>query len=149
MKKYPDAKVILTVRSPESWYKSVKKTIYQAYKMMQQQPQTDPRMVKFQEMVSTVFVDGAFADKSRMEDEEYLKAAFVKHNEWVKANVPADRLLVMELGDGWDKLCPFLGKEIPSEPYPRSNSTEEFETMRQSFLPGKNGLGEAVAKHLN
>lgn len=149
MKKYPDAKVILTVRSPESWYKSVKKTIYQAYKMMQQQPQTDPRMVKFQEMASTVFVDGAFADESRMEDEEYLKAAFVKHNEWVKANVPADRLLVMELGDGWDKLCPFLGKEIPSEPYPRSNSTEEFETMRQSFLPGKNGLGEAVAKHMN
>ena len=29
MELYPDAKVILTVRDPETWYKSVKETIYQ------------------------------------------------------------------------------------------------------------------------
>lgn len=144
MKKYPDAKIILTVRSPESWYKSVKNTIYQANKTMRQQSQTNPHMAKLLEMTNTVFVDGVFADENKMEDEEYLKSAFIKHNEWVKANVPADRLLVMELGDGWEKLCPFLGKEIPKEPYPRSNSTEEFELMRQAILSGEKDLQEAV-----
>ena len=29
MEAFPDAKVILTVRKPEAWYKSVKETIYQ------------------------------------------------------------------------------------------------------------------------
>jgi Sulfotransferase domain len=24
-------------------------------------------------------------------------------------------------GDGWDKLCPFLGLDIPDTPFPKSN----------------------------
>lgn len=47
----------------------------------------------------------------------------------------ADRLLVMELGvDGWEKLCAFLGKEVPDEPYPKSNSRQEFEEMMRLFI---------------
>ena len=30
MESYPEAKVILTIRDPESWYESVKETIYQS-----------------------------------------------------------------------------------------------------------------------
>lgn len=33
MSAYPDAKVVLTVRSPESWYDSVHGSIYQFYKI--------------------------------------------------------------------------------------------------------------------
>lgn len=31
--------------------------------------------------------------------------------------VPKERLLVMNLGDGWEPLCEFLNKPVPFEPY--------------------------------
>lgn len=36
-------------------------------------------------------------------------------------------LLVIDVtaGDGWEKLCPFLGLDVPSEPFPHSNRTGE------------------------
>jgi len=39
---------------------------------------------------------------------------------------PADLLVIdVTAGDGWEKLCPFLGVEIPKVPFPHSNSTDE------------------------
>ena len=39
------------------------------------------------------------------------------------ANRPAD-LLVLDVvgGDGWDRLCPFLGLEPPARPFPHLNA---------------------------
>lgn len=37
--------------------------------------------------------------------------------------MPKERLLVMQLGDGWEPLCRFLGKPIPDEPFPRANDS--------------------------
>ena len=44
----------------------------------------------------------------------------------VRASVPADRLLVYEMGSGWDPLCAFLGVPVPDEPYPSENSRAAF-----------------------
>ncbi len=41
--------------------------------------------------------------------------------------VPAERLLIHRLGDGWEPLCRHLGVEIPATDYPRVNSTAEFQ----------------------
>lgn len=85
-------------------------------------------------MIDAVVLDGAFkTDSELFKDEELMKKKFNDHNEWVKSFVPADRLLVMELGDGWEKLCPFLGKPIPDEPYPRVNSTQELQERITEF----------------
>lgn len=46
------------------------------------------------------------------------------HTDMVRKVVPADRLLVVNLGDGWEPLCNFLGKPIPQEPYPQANERE-------------------------
>ena len=59
-------------------------------------------------------------------DRDDLIAGFNAHNEAVKAAVPADRLLVFEVKDGWGPLCDFLGVPAPDEPFPRSNDREEF-----------------------
>ena len=40
MKAFPKAKVILTVREPDKWYKSVKETILKGYELLQQWPLT-------------------------------------------------------------------------------------------------------------
>jgi hypothetical protein len=34
-----------------------------------------------------------------------------------------DKLLILDIcgGDGWEKLCPFVGKPIPDIPFPHEN----------------------------
>lgn len=49
------------------------------------------------------------------------------HNAHVRKVVPKDRLLEMEISDGWEPLCKFLGKPIPDEPFPRSNDAAATE----------------------
>ncbi|KAI9244921.1 P-loop containing nucleoside triphosphate hydrolase protein [Helicostylum pulchrum] len=122
MVKYPNAKVLLTTRTPESWYKSVVNTIASPTLLRTTSP-------KFRKMLDTVCVDGLLNDPVRLADKEKVMALFADHNNEVKAHVPADRLLVMELGEGWERLCKFLGKEVPNTPYPSSNSTEHFNKL--------------------
>ena len=123
---YPDAKVVLTVRSAESWYKSVKNTIHKAA-VHSASPEHDEQSRKFGVMVNALCMDGLLSDPERFGDEEAVKKLFDAHTEEVKQHVPADQLLVMELGEGWDRLCKFLGKEVPKDPYPSINSTTEFQ----------------------
>ena len=52
--------------------------------------------------------------------------AFNAHIEAVKAAIPADRLLVYQVKDGWGPLCEFLGVPVPDEPFPRTNDRGEF-----------------------
>ena len=42
------------------------------------------------------------------------------------AEVAPERLLVFDVADGWAPLCGFLGLPVPDEPFPRTNSLEEF-----------------------
>lgn len=138
MKRYPDAKIILTVRSADNWYKSAINTIFKMGDVVKEKAmQGDSHFKKLYDMVYTMSLHGLFQD--RADDEEFTKQKFVEHNERVKAIVPPERLLIMELGDGWEKLCPFLGKEIPTdEPYPRGNSMEDFSQLRDAFESGAN-----------
>ncbi|KAI7882022.1 hypothetical protein K492DRAFT_176543, partial [Lichtheimia hyalospora FSU 10163] len=135
MVEYPDAKFILTIRDADSWYKSVKNTIWQLeHKAKAKDTPADlPEDIKNQrEMTRTIVLDGAFDDLDRFLDEERIKGIYNAHNEWVKKNIPSDRLLIMELGEGWERMCKFLDKPMPSEPYPRVNSTGAFKQMLES-----------------
>ena len=42
---------------------------------------------------------------------------------------PADRLLEWKPGDGWEPICERLGLDVPDEPFPVTNTTEEFRAM--------------------
>lgn len=35
--------------------------------------------------------------------------------------MPKDQLLEMDLSEGWEPLCKFLGVPVPDEPFPRAN----------------------------
>ena len=50
--------------------------------------------------------------------------------------MPRDQLLEVKLEDGlgWEQICPFLGKEIPEKPYPRTNAREEFQKLYGSVI---------------
>lgn len=64
--------------------------------------------------------------------EDGLEASVEFYNRWVedvKKTVPADKLLVFNVKQGWEPLCKFLGLPIPSNPFPHHNETAEFKKM--------------------
>jgi Sulfotransferase domain len=59
----------------------------------------------------------------------------------VRATVPAERLLVFEVRDGWGPLCRFLDRPVPPGPFPHLN---ERELLRQ--VPAALASGELAAR---
>ena len=116
---YPDAKVILTERDPDQWFDSTQATIFRDELAGGAQGAQSgfPRMV--------AAVVGALFD-GRMHDRELCTRVFREHNARVRATIPAERLLVYEVAQGWGPLCAFLGVPVPAEPMPKVNSREEF-----------------------
>lgn len=129
--KYPDAKVILTERDADSWYKSVQNTILKIVSQVSSMQPGD-KMYSHARMVNTLVLDGYLADPQKFNDnEEKIKQMFLDHNAEVKRHIPGDQLYVMKLGEGWEGICKFLGKDVPSDPYPISNTTEAFNKHMQ------------------
>lgn len=116
---YPEAKVILTVRDPQQWYESTRETIYKGASMPNWLISLLPTHRHFLRMVRATVWERLFQE--RFEEREY---AIQRFNEWiteVKGNVPAERLLVFDVKEGWEPLCRFLGNPIPDKPFPRIN----------------------------
>jgi hypothetical protein len=117
---YPSAKFILTHRSTESWVQSFSETIY---KLITGAVVTPPHMRPFLDMVTGVIGRTGFPIGL---DAAGLTRAFNAHIDAVKATIPAHRLLVYQVKEGWTPLCAFLGVEEPAEPFPRTNNRTEF-----------------------
>jgi hypothetical protein len=125
---YPECKAVLTVRDVDSWWES-------SIGHNDRDPVTEPSLwQRAFALISTA--EAARVEKHRFKTQlrnyiygsavprEFLyKRKYVEYNERVLAEIPPDRLLVMNIvgGDGWEKLCPFLGMSIPSEPFPHEN----------------------------
>lgn len=50
-----------------------------------------------------------------------FKKRYTAHTERVRALIPAEKLLVYNVKQGWDPLCQFLGVDAPSQEFPREN----------------------------
>lgn len=145
MAKYPDAKVILTVRPFEKWYTSVYSTIWKAG------PQTLPEKLKmmskliFNSRLRSVincvkFSKGMIFEnhfEGKFEDKAYTEKLFNKHIQDVKDYVPADKLLVFDVSEGWAPLCKFLNVPEPAEPIPHLNKKENFKQMLGELMKGE------------
>jgi hypothetical protein len=126
---FPDAKVILSRRDPQRWYQSVMNTIWLASKSRAESD--DPVVRNSAAMAFEVIWDPIF--ERRMDDKEWVISRYEAHNQAVIDEVPADKLLVYEPGEGWQPLCEFLEVEVPDEPYPKVNSTEDFKAQWQKI----------------
>jgi hypothetical protein len=127
MAAYPDAKVILSERDPEAWYASIMKTIYPMSVSMREHAGEDPLWQRRSEMVFELIWYGLF--DGRLDDKDHVIGVYLAHNQQVKDEVPAGKLLVFESSLGWEPLCEFLDVPVPDEPYPRTNSSEDFAEM--------------------
>ena len=43
----------------------------------------------------------------------------------VKGHIPPERLLVLDINEGWEPVCKFLGVKVPDTPFPVKNTTAE------------------------
>jgi Sulfotransferase domain len=118
--RFPEAKVILTVRDPRAWYRSVSESIYRVSAMPVDDPLTDAR----RQIVSRFVWEGEFG--GRFTDAEYAMKVFTEHNDAVRREIPPGRLLEYEISQGWRPLCDFLGVPVPDAPFPHSNDQREF-----------------------
>jgi hypothetical protein len=116
----PDALVLLSVRDPEKWYCSASNTIFLTFDNM------PPELAPWMDAVRMLLRD-RFSD--HFDDPDAMIDAHVRHNDAVRAEVPARRLLEWNLGDGWDPICERLRLPVPAEPFPVTNSTDEFREM--------------------
>jgi hypothetical protein len=130
---YPDAKLLLTVRDPDSWYDSVRNTIFKQRidpprglaRLGSRLAETvSPDLRAFLAMTQETVERPIFDD--RLDDRAHMTSAFTRHIEQVQAAFPADRLLTYRVADGWAPLCTFLDTPIPDRPFPRDNSSADF-----------------------
>lgn len=121
--RFPAAKVILTARDPEKWFSSFSETILKALSAPPPQGDADPVMAAIGEMGNLIVREKTFAGNF---DKAHVLKIYTDHIETVKRTIPPERLLVYEVGQGWEPLCKFLGVPVPATDFPRTNSREEF-----------------------
>ncbi|KAJ5317119.1 hypothetical protein N7508_001627 [Penicillium antarcticum] len=141
---YPDAKVVLTLRDPDDWVRSMQKTIMtQTYSPIATlMGWIDWEAFGVGNHMCRVGFNGMF----RGDFERNGRQAFVEHYDLVRRVVPADNLLEWNPKEGWEPLCQFLGKPVPETPFPRANDAAIFKdksatVVRAAFLR----LGRKIA----
>jgi hypothetical protein len=116
----PEAVVILSTREPELWFKSCSNTIFAGLRTAVDGG--DEWMTAMLHLFKDRFSD-------QIEDRDVMVAAYERHNDAVRAAIPKERLLEWTPSDGWGPLCDRLGRPVPSEPFPLTNTTEDFRAM--------------------
>lgn len=115
---WPQAKVILALRDPESWYCSTQETVLSA--QLQNNVGLPPELSEMLHAIKFHPDDASSHDKAAM------IARFNAHNDEVRRVIAPERLLIYDVKEGWDPLCAFLGASIPDAPFPRTNTTADF-----------------------
>jgi hypothetical protein len=117
---YPAAKVVLTVRDPERWWQSTADTIHTTRDLFpawlqRAVPWTSAYLDMNERLVWQGLFDGRFADRA------HAIEVYERHNAEVVATIPSDRLLVLDVAEGWAPLCEFLDVPVPDRPFPALN----------------------------
>jgi hypothetical protein len=117
----PDARFILTVRDEQSWLRSVVNHFAYDSEVMTSLSESSRALVV--DLHEWVYGRGK-ADPSKHQD--VWLARYRGHNDDVR-NFFAGNLNFMEMdiigGDGWERLCSFLGLPVPPPEFPRRNPT--------------------------
>lgn len=106
-KKFPNAKFIQTLRDKDSWLESCRKhfcvpSIHE-----------EARLIHQGLYGSDIFEHNAFSD-AYDRHHQIIKEYFQGRTDFIQMDICA--------GDGWEKLCSFLNKDVPDKPFPKSNT---------------------------
>ncbi len=130
---YPEAKVLLSVREPDVWESSMRQTVWAVRHgeslirlLSSAQAHVNPQWQGFLDMIDRLVWEGKGTFASGHETRQQMIDAMLRHNEAVKEAIPAERLLVWSVTEGWEPLCEFLELPVPEVPLPHINDRKEF-----------------------
>lgn len=119
---FPEAKVIHTERPENDWWNSFNSTIGKFFALFDQM-ELPP---EFNEIFSTMRGGVLMDTFSDFTDRTSAIRAYRANNQKVRELVPADRLLIFNVADGWGPLCRFLGTPQPATKFPHHHLRQEF-----------------------
>ena len=128
---FPDCKVILSVREEDSWIQSLARQLDSLYALRSKISMLSPTARKMEYFFDSFLnaAIGTFNTKSTY----VIRKRYRIHNHRVKSIVPADKLLVYNVKEGWKPLCDFLECEVPTIAFPHENiKAEIIAKFRQS-----------------
>ncbi|XP_078361376.1 uncharacterized protein LOC144645701 [Oculina patagonica] len=122
---FPDCKVILSEREEDSWVKSWARQLASILATRSEYvAMLSPSWRKMW------YVYNSYAEAAHGSNNPKSTCVFRKryriHNHRVKSIVPADKLLVYNVKQGWKPLCDFLGCDVPTVPFPHENINAEI-----------------------
>ena len=130
---YPEAKVLLSVREPQAWERSMRETVWAVRHgeslvrlLSSAQAHVNPQWRGFVEMIDRLVWEGEGTFASGHAEPQQLIDTMIRHNREVESNVPPERLLVWSVEEGWQRLCEFLEVPVPRQPFPHVNDRTEF-----------------------
>ncbi len=129
---YPDAKLLLSVRSGESWARSMSETIASLLygdslmaDLSRARGRVDPAWSFYIDlMVGMWDKSGLIPDRGNT-DLETLARQMERYNDEVKSTF--DDVVVWSPADGWEPICELLELPVPDAPFPHVNNAEVFE----------------------
>lgn len=151
LRRYPSAKVILTVRDTPAAFEQSWKTLFNTMVVTEQDfswtfPSFFQWIPLFRHLKQTrqfmgtthlALPPAALTHGWRGSPGGWLAEQYERHNQHVQTHVPSDQLLVFNVKQGWAPLCEFLGKPVPADtPFPHSkvNDAKALRELKQTFL---------------
>ena len=150
LKRYPDAKVILTVRDDADKFEASWKVLMDTM-VVSEQPfsWTFPsffawiplfrhlKMIRhFMGTTHLHLQRGALTHGWRDQKEGWLASQYTRHNTHVQQHVSSENLLVFNVKEGWEPLCSFLECNVPENvpfPHSKTNDTNALLKLKRIF----------------
>jgi hypothetical protein len=145
---YPDAKVVLTNRDFDAWYKSSCDTVFNA---------SDARKNVVARFVMALDRDymGQFMEQAIYGIEAFMgpegpsyenaKKKYFEHYDSIPKCTPKDNLLEYNVKEGWGPLCEFLDIQNPETSFPRVNEAASFKDRR--VVMKRKAMGRLVKRY--
>jgi hypothetical protein len=115
----PEAVIILSTReSAAQWWESADETVFGVLRK-EALPEYGDWLPMCKELAAREIGE-------RWDDADTAQAFYARHNERVRNEAPADRLVEWRATDGWEPLCRALELPVPDEPFPHRNTRAEW-----------------------
>lgn len=88
--------------------------------------------------------------KTLQQAKQNSRRVYREHYAEIRRVAPKERLLEYDLGSGWEPLCSFLGKEIPTVAFPHANETKTLkkvfeEMVKKAILSSFKNMGMVLS----
>lgn len=150
LKRFPDAKVILTVRDTPEKFEASWKVLMDTMQLTElpfswncpsffQWIPLFRSLKKVRYFMGTTHLNlknGALTHGWRQKPNGWLAEQYERHNKYIIDHVPKKQLLVFNVKEGWGPLCDFLQCQVPKDisfPHSKVNDTKALRRMRRIF----------------